>query len=36
MVDLRLPFEGIFLALLKVDRGIPAPILGDGTREVCQ
>ena len=35
-VDLRLLSEGIFQALLKVDRGIPAPILGDGIRQVCQ
>jgi len=35
-VDLRVLFEGIFPALLKVDKGLPAPILGDGIREVCQ
>ena len=35
-VDLRVLFEGIFPALLKVDKGLPAPILGDGIRKVCQ
>ena len=35
-VDLRVLFEGIFPAPLKVDKGLPAPILGDGIREVCQ
>jgi len=33
-VNLRLLFEGI--TLLKVDRGIPALILDDGIRGVCQ
>ena len=35
-VDLRVLFEGISPALLKVDKGLPAPIFGDGIREVCQ
>ena len=35
-VDLGILVEGIFPALLKVDEGLPAPILGDGIRKVCQ
>ena len=35
-VDLTVLFEGIFPTLLEVDKGLPAPILGDGIREVCQ
>ena len=35
-VDLRVLFEGIFPPFLKVDKGLPTPIFGNGIREFCQ
>ena len=35
-VDLGVLLEGIFPAFLKVDEGLPAPVLGDGIGKVCQ
>src|SRR5882762_5482379 len=35
-VDLGILVEGIFPALLKVDEGLPAPVLSDGIGKVCQ
>lgn len=35
-VDLGIPVEGIFPAFLKVDERLPAPVLSDGIRKVCQ
>ena len=33
-VDLGVLVEGIFPAILKVDKGLTAPVLGDGIREI--
>jgi hypothetical protein len=35
-VDLGVLVEDILPAFLKVDEGLPTPVLGDGIREFCQ
>jgi hypothetical protein len=35
-VNLGILVEGIFPAFLKVDEGLPAPVLSDGIRKLCQ
>ena len=35
-VDVGILVEGIFPALLKVDKGLPAPVLSDRIRKICQ